>query len=75
MEEDYLKPETVAAFNAGYTLQKHEPQLLDKVLQSYAPKNEYVDALASGKKQFERDKIMEQQQRIKEKTQQKKHNR
>ncbi|WP_040626589.1 hypothetical protein [Mucilaginibacter paludis] len=75
MEEDYITSETASAFNAGYILQKHEPQLLDKILQSTDKQNEYINALSTGKKQQEREKIVEQQQAIKTRSQQKKQKR
>ena len=75
MSEEENEKIIASAFNAGYLMDKHEPQLLDKILKSNNPKSEYIQALASGKKQHEREKIIVQQERIKELSQQKKRHR
>jgi predicted RNA polymerase sigma factor len=61
----------IDAFNAGYTMQKYEPELLDKILKSDNAKSEYMQALAQGRQQHERERIIQQQQQIREKKQEK----
>ncbi len=55
------------AFNAGYTMQKIDPAMVEKLL---ATKNdsEIMQAMAQGAKQLEREKIIRQQQEIMERS-------
>jgi hypothetical protein len=62
----------ISAFNIGYTMQKHEPELLDKILKSENSQSEYIKTLAAGKQQAQRDKILEQQKKLKYKQQERK---
>ncbi len=52
--EDQIDPLYQKGFNAGYLINEHEPELLNKVLQS---KNDsgYFKALVAGKQQQEWD--------------------
>lgn len=67
-EEQDPSPAYLKAFNQGYILAKNEPQLLDKLLSS-SPKtqNEYLQAMAQGKKQFEHKKMVEEIRQVREK--------
>ena len=50
----------IKAFNNGYLLAKHEPELAAKLTAQKNNDSEYFKALASGKKEFEKE--MEAQQ-------------
>jgi hypothetical protein len=54
LDEKYLK-----GFNSGYLLSKHDPELLDKLLKS-PNDNEYIKGMNMGKKQHDREKLLEQ---------------
>jgi hypothetical protein len=58
------------AFNAGYTMQKIDPAMVEKLL-STKNDSEIMQAMAQGAKQLEREKIIRQQQQIKQKQQDK----
>lgn len=77
MSEDdiIIDQQVIDGYNAGYTLQQHEPELLDKILLSSDRNSEYIKAMAQGKQQYEREKIMREQQHIKERQQEKKRGR
>jgi hypothetical protein len=75
MGEEENDKQIAAAFNAGYLMDKYEPELLKKVLKSNDGKNEYMQVMEEGKKQNELEKVIAQQQRIKEKQQTKKRTR
>ncbi|QEC79350.1 hypothetical protein [Mucilaginibacter ginsenosidivorax] len=62
------------AFNAGYTMQKIDPAMVEKLL-STKNDSEIMNAMAQGAKQLEREKIIHQQQEIKERSQIKTHKR
>jgi hypothetical protein len=47
-------------FNAGYLLSKHEPDLLKQLLKSTNKENEYFQGLELGKKQHDREKLLQQ---------------
>ncbi len=74
-EEQDPSPEYIKYFNAGYQMQKHEPQLLDKVLRGSERDNTTLKAMEAGQMQAEREKIMEHQKQIKERQQTKKRGR
>lgn len=57
-------------FNAGYTMQEHDPEMADKFMTM--DENEIVQALMNGAKQFQKEKIAKQQQAVKERNQTKK---
>ncbi len=56
------------AFNAGYTMQQYDPELVEKLL-STDNDNEIAQALTQGAKQSHKDKIFQQQQARKERNQ------
>ncbi len=67
-EEQDPSPAYLKAFNNGYLLAKHEPQLLDKLLSSQAKtENEYLQAMAQGKQQFEHEKMVDEIRQVREK--------
>ena len=53
------------AFNAGYTMQQHDPELVEKLL-STDNDSEIVQAMTQGAKQLQKEKIAKQQQALKE---------
>lgn len=53
-------------FNKGYTLQKHEPDLLKKILKSENQQKSNFEALSEGAKQFKREQLIKQQKAITE---------
>lgn len=57
-EKQYAK-----GFNDGYQLSKHEPDLLNKLMKSATATNDYIQGLQQGKKQHEREKLLEQMQK------------
>ncbi len=56
------------AFNAGYQLSKHEPQLMKQILQSPNQENSYLNAMKAGNKQYEKDKFIDQIKQTQEKS-------
>lgn len=54
-EQQFIK-----GFNAGYQLSKHEPELLERILKSPTEDVEYLHAMRLGKKQHDREKLLEQ---------------
>ena len=57
--DEALKP-FIKAFNAGYLLNKHEPELLETILKTPNQDKPYLQAMKEGKKQHEKDKFVEQ---------------
>lgn len=51
MEEERKNPAIIKGFNNGYILAEHEPERLGQVLKSENVTNDYMKALAAGKKQ------------------------
>ncbi|WP_374949584.1 hypothetical protein [Mucilaginibacter sp.] len=62
-------------FNAGYEMQKTEPDLLSKILSNNNRQSDAAKAMANGSQQFEVDKITKEQERIKERQIQRKRGR
>jgi hypothetical protein len=62
------------AFNAGYTMQQHNPASVDKLLVTNEA-NEIVQAFSQGAKKMAKEKIIEQQKINKERSQTKTHKR
>ena len=60
MEEESINPIIVKGFNNGYILAEHEPELLDRVLKTENLTNDYIKALAAGKRQYHKEKVVEQ---------------
>jgi hypothetical protein len=54
VNQDYLK-----GFNVGYLLSEHDPKLLSQILKTKSSK-EYFNGLESGKKQHDREKLLNQ---------------
>ena len=50
-EKQYSK-----GFNSGYLIAKHEPELYSTVTKGLDSKNEYIDGLVSGGKEYEHEK-------------------
>ena len=75
MSEQQNEEQFAGLFNIGYQMDKFEPELLNKILDGNPLQNETIQILGMGKEQHERDKIMEQQQKIKENNQTKKRSR
>jgi len=65
-EEQDPSAEYIKAFNNGYNLQQHEPELLDKLL-SGNEKNEQIKAMKAGKHQYEREQFIKEMERVKNK--------
>lgn len=53
--EEKLEELYKRGFNAGYMMQKYDPDLLAKFTTSQNPDNVYIKALAAGGRQFEKD--------------------
>jgi hypothetical protein len=67
-EEKDPSPEYIKGFNHGYTMRRHEPELLDKLISSEKDNGEYMRAMKAASKQFEIAKLREQIKDSKEKT-------
>ncbi len=68
IEDDEPSPEYIKGYNHGYQLAQHEPDLLDKLMQSQrnnAP-TDYSRAMSQGKEQFDREKLMQEMKAIRE---------
>lgn len=69
------------AFNAGYLMQQHEPELLNSILKSNNQDNQYIKAMATGKEEQQKEqkraqeKLIKKQQEIREKQKTKKRGR
>lgn len=59
-EEDEPSKEFVKGYNHGYQLAKHEPELLNTLLQAQSNNtpNDYSRAMAQGKNQYEHEKLV-----------------
>lgn len=60
-ETEEVSKEYKKAFNAGYQMSEHEPELLDKILKSPNHENECFKAMISGKKQHELERTKARQ--------------
>lgn len=60
MEEQEVSQTYLKGFNNGYQLAKHEPELLDTLLKAKSQGSEYLKALEAGKRQHQKEIIMEQ---------------
>lgn len=60
MEDLDVTPEEARAFNQGYLIGKHKPELLNSVLNNN-PDNEYAQALNKGKRQADKEHLIRQQ--------------
>ncbi len=52
-EEEYTK-----AFNSGFILAEHNPELLEKVTQNIPPSYNYLEGFFDGKEEFDKNKEM-----------------
>lgn len=62
--KDFLK-----GFNHGYQLSKHEPELLNKLLQAQQTSttpNDYTRAMQQGKEQHQRETLMAEMKAIRD---------
>lgn len=66
MTEQEHEQRIAKAFNEGYVMSKHEPELINQILKSNNQGSEYVQAMKAGKKQNDQEKLIQEQQRIKE---------
>mgnify|MGYP001429678406 CR=1 FL=1 len=56
---DSQEQEFIKGFNAGYQLSKHDPTLLSQLLASGNNEKEYFKAMALGKQEHDREKVVE----------------
>lgn len=62
-EKNYTK-----GFNAGYLLEKHEPELIKQIMAAPQGKeNDYFTGLQDGKKQYDKEKFITQMKQAQEK--------
>ncbi|MBA9076546.1 hypothetical protein [Rufibacter quisquiliarum] len=66
MEEQEKEIYFIKGFNNGYLLNIHEPELLDGILKSGNHKSDYVRAMALGKKQHEKEQLMDEMKQSRE---------
>lgn len=55
----------IKAFNDGYLLSKHEPELLNAILQGDRSNTPYIQAMALGKEQYDKDKAIDEKAQVK----------
>ena len=60
MEQEEASPIYIKGFNDGYVLHEHEPTLLRDILRSGNEDKEYIRALKSGGRQFEKDQMVKE---------------
>ena len=71
-EDEEPSKEFVKGYNHGYQLAKHEPELLNQLLQAQsgnAP-NDYSRAMAQGKNQYEHETLVAEMKAIRERQKQ-----
>lgn len=56
---DSLEKLYQAGFNSGYLIAKFDPELIRAILQYRNPENVYFEALRLGRKEFEKEKILD----------------
>ncbi len=60
----------IKAFNDGYLLSKYEPELLNTILQGDRSNTPYIQAMALGKEQYEKemekDKVIDEKAQVKD---------
>ena len=71
-EEDEPSLEYIKGYNQGYQLSKHDPELLDKILQAQAKEgdNEYIKAMRHGQGQHQQEKMVAEMKAIRERQKQ-----
>jgi len=65
MNEQEHEVKIAAGFNAGYVMQKHEPELLKQILSEGNKQSEFVRAMGLGQQEQKREQLIEQQQQVK----------
>lgn len=65
---DTQEQEFIKGFNTGYQLSKHDPALLSQLLASGNNENEYFKAMALGKQEHDREKVIEKMKQSKDKS-------
>ncbi len=63
-EEQEPSEKYVKGFNSGYQMQKEEPELLDKIIKSDNGNNEYIQAMEAGKRQQQKETMIQEQKEI-----------
>lgn len=71
-EDEEPSKEFVKGYNHGYQLAKHEPELLNKLIQAQSsnPPNDYSRAITQGKNQYEHEKLVAEMKAIRERQKQ-----
>ena len=71
-EDEEPTKEFVKGYNHGYQLAKHEPELLNKLLQaqSGSTPTDYSKAMTQGKNQYEHEKLVAEMKAIRERQKQ-----
>lgn len=64
MTEEELEKQYAKAYNNGYLLEKHEPQLLADILKSIDKEKPYFKAMREGQRQLQRDKFLENRKQM-----------
>ena len=72
IEEEEPSKEFLKGYNHGYQMAKHEPELLDKVLQAQSKNapNDYSRAMAQGKNQYQHEKLVAEMKAVRERQKQ-----
>lgn len=65
---DSQEQEFIKGFNAGYQLSKHDPALLSQLLASGNAEKEYFKAMALGKQEHDREKVIEKMKQSRDKS-------
>tara|TARA_R110002020_G_scaffold304454_1_gene520195 strand:- start:424 stop:660 length:237 start_codon:yes stop_codon:yes gene_type:complete len=58
--EEKISEKYVKGFNDGYIISKHEPELMEKLLESEIPDQEYKKALEAGERQNQKEMLINQ---------------
>jgi len=72
MTDEEFEKEYAKAYNNGYMLEKHEPELLGNILKTAKADNPYFEAMQEGQRQQQRDQYIqnrEQEQAERERNQ------
>lgn len=64
--EPHLELSFAKGFNSGYVLACYEPAVIEKVLRNLIPSNGYVMGLASGRKEYIREREEHDLQNLRE---------
>ncbi|AEV99720.1 hypothetical protein A4D02_26460 [Niastella koreensis] len=71
MEEKDATPEYLKGFNNGYLLAEHEPGLIQQLEKSLDKSSDYAHGLKMGKKQRDREILLQQLKQSQEQNKQK----